>query len=168
MNEEANNFESLRRALALKRHEVPPPGYFENLSGGVMARIRSGEADAKKTLSRSLFSNAPWLFKFLQSFETKPAFAGAFASALCLLLLGGIIYTEPPDGAGSTQAVIPGTSPQAMSPLASLSPGDLMPASETAGLSASTNPVFSLQPVSSFFGQPNPLIQPVSFSPSGN
>jgi hypothetical protein len=168
MNEEENNFESLRRALALKRHEIPPPGYFENFSSEVRARIRNGEADEQTTFASRLFDKAPWLLQFLQSFETKPAFAGAFASALCLVLLGGIIYAERPDGAESALAVIPGTNPQPMSPLASLSAGDLMPASETAGLSATTNPVFSLQPVSSFFGQPNPLIQPVSFSPSGN
>jgi hypothetical protein len=32
----------------------------------------------------------------------------------------------------------------------------------------STNPVLSLQPVASLFGQQNPLAQPVSFSLPGN
>ncbi|MEI9960609.1 MAG: hypothetical protein WDM76_05585 [Limisphaerales bacterium] len=161
MNENDNNFESVRRALALKRHEVPPPGYFNNFSGEVIARIRSGEA-------KSQDGSVPWLMKFLQSFETKPAFAGAFASVLCVLLLFGIIYAERPDGNEMTQSLMPNASSPAISPLASLSSADLMPAANQGGLVASTNPATSLQPVASLFSQQNPLAQQVSFSLPGN
>ena len=47
MNENENNFESLRRLLALKRHEMPPPGYFNNFSSQVVHRIRAGEPEAQ-------------------------------------------------------------------------------------------------------------------------
>jgi len=46
MNENENNFESLRRLLAHKRHETPPPGYFNSFSGQIIACIRAGEARA--------------------------------------------------------------------------------------------------------------------------
>ena len=77
MNENENNFESLRRLLALKRHEVPPPGYFENFSSQVTARIRAGEDRATEEQQGI---ELPWFFRLLSAFEAKPAFAGAFAS----------------------------------------------------------------------------------------
>jgi hypothetical protein len=84
MSENENEFEALRRLLALKRHEVPPPGYFEDFSGRVIGRLRAGEA----------VSQLPWLLRLLQAFESKPAYPVAFASALCTLLLFGIVSVE--------------------------------------------------------------------------
>jgi len=77
MSENENDFEALRRLLALKRHEIPPPGYFEDFSGRVIGRIRAGEG----------VRQLPWLLRLLQAFETKPAYPVAFASGLCTLLL---------------------------------------------------------------------------------
>ena len=53
MNENQPNFESLRRLLALKRHETPPPGYFNNFSRQVIARIRAGETGAEAGMVRA-------------------------------------------------------------------------------------------------------------------
>lgn len=84
MSENENDFEALRRLLALKRHEVPPPGYFEDFSSRVIGRIRSAEA----------VRELPWLLRLLQAFENKPAYPVAFASSLCMLLLFGIVSVE--------------------------------------------------------------------------
>jgi len=84
MSENENDFEALRRLLALKRHEIPPPGYFEDFSSRVIGRIRAGEA------AREL----PWLLRLLQAFESKPAYPVALASVLCTLLLIGIVSVE--------------------------------------------------------------------------
>ena len=163
MNENENNFESLRRLLALKRREIPPPGYFNNFSSQVIARIRS---DGYDRASKQMASEAPWLLKLLRMFEAKPAFAVAFASSLCLLLLLGTIFAEQPESApqpllqASTQAGTPF--------VASLSPVDLTPSASQTGIIASTNPVFDLQPVASLFGDQNPLVQQVSFNVPGN
>jgi hypothetical protein len=102
--------------------------------------------------------------KLLQAFDVKPVFASAFAGALCLLLFLGIIYAERPDFTSQPvlQAANNAASLAAVSPTVLSQPGDQM------GIVSSTNPVLSLQPVASPFGQQNSLAQPVSFSPSGN
>jgi len=95
MNPESENFESLRRALALKRHEVPPPGYFNQFSASVISRIEAGERSVK---SPGAFA---WLQNLWQTLERKPAFAGAFGVAVCGLLVTGIVYSASLDSTGA-------------------------------------------------------------------
>jgi hypothetical protein len=173
MKENENNFESLRRLLALKRRETPPPGYFENFSAEVMARVRAGDAGRTGSVSEQL----PWLIRLMSAFEAKPAFAGAFASALCLLLVFGIVFAERPDSV--TQPLL--------TPTAQTTPDEILMATATSpsasGLNAqpalqpnflsSTNPVLNTQLASSqlggtFFGQPGPMVQQVNFELPGN
>jgi hypothetical protein len=159
MNEsENNNFDALCELLKLKRHETPPPGYFNRFSGQVIMRLRSGEA--KKSSSET-----SWLLKLLQAFEFKPAFAGAFASALCLLLVFGIVYAERPDS--SPQPLLQ-NSEQSSGSFAALSPASLPQTADSIGIIASNNAVNSLQPVASLFGSQNPFAQQASFSIPGN
>jgi hypothetical protein len=153
MNEN-ENFESLRQLLSLKRHEVPPPGYFNRFSGQVIARIRAGEREAETA--------TPWYLRFMQMFEMKPAFASSFASALCLLLLFGIVYAEQSD-----------QSPQSLMQTSQLSP-EMLTASATVvsmpesapqsvfGGSISNSSPSSLQPL--FGGGGNVFAQQASFS----
>jgi len=167
MNKNENNFESLRRVLAFKNRETPPPGYFNGFSGHVLARIRAGEAREPATAAEYLFSEAPWLVKFLRIFEAKPAFAGAFAFALCLVLVFGIVFAERPDYSAPQPLLqtAQGASPQ----LASVSQVALGEPSGQIILAAdNTNPASSLQPVASLFGQQNPLAQQVGFMLPGN
>ncbi len=158
MNESENNFDVLCQLLKLKRHETPPPGYFNRFSGQVIMRLRSGEA--KKSSSET-----SWLLKLLQAFEFKPAFAGAFASALCLLLVFGIVYAERPDS--SPQPLLQ-NSEQSSGSFAALSPASLPQTADSIGIIASNNAVNSLQPVASLFGSQNPFAQQVGFSIPGN
>jgi hypothetical protein len=167
MKESENNFEALRRLLALKRHENPPPGYFNNFSSQVTARIRADEAG----VSERLLDEAPWLMKFLKIFDAKPAFAGAFASALCLLLVLGIVLADRPDYS-APQPLLTQMTPmtESSAPLAAVSPAALSQSSDGAmfASSVSNNSISSLQPVASLFGQQNPFAQQVSFSVPSN
>jgi|SRR5664280_596397 hypothetical protein len=164
MNENENNFESLRRLLALKRYEMPPPGYYNNFSRQVLQRIRASHNEPSANLFEELFNHAPWLSKLLQALDMRPVLAGGFAGALCMLLLFGIIYAERPDLTPQPLLQVANSSLS----LAAVSPTALSQPVEQTGIVSSTDPVYSLQPVASPFGQQNPLAQPVSFSPSSN
>jgi len=166
MNENENNFESLRRLLALKRHETPPPGYFANFSAAVTARIRAGDARRTASVPNRLADELPWLFRLMSAFVAKPAFAGAFASALCLLLLVVIVYAERPSDI-EPQPILQATLDT--SPLAVATPVNLssQPAEQTVFLS-STNPVFNSQPAGAWFASQGPTVQPVNFMLPGN
>lgn len=88
MNPDSENFDSLRRVLALKRHEVPPPGYFNRFSRDVMARIKAGEAGDE------IGAELPWFQRVFGMFELKPMFAGAFGMTVCALLISGVVSSE--------------------------------------------------------------------------
>ena len=94
MSQDTENFEQLRRLLALKRHEQPPPGYFNDFSSQVIARIKLGERGEDSAGTGRLFWEAPWLQRIWAAFEAKPVLAGAFGVAVCGLLITGVIYSE--------------------------------------------------------------------------
>jgi hypothetical protein len=87
MSPEKDDFEQLRRLLALKRHEAPPPRYFNEFSMQVIARIKAGERG--RTLEPY-----DWFQRLWEALDTRPALAGAFGAAVCALLIGGVIYSE--------------------------------------------------------------------------
>lgn len=87
MNPDSPEFEQLRRLLSLKRHEQPPPGYFDRFSREVVVRIKAGEqGDASVA--------GGWLQKLWGMLEAKPVFAGAFGASVCAVLISGILNSE--------------------------------------------------------------------------
>lgn len=74
MGPEQDNFEALRRMLALKRHEVPPPGFFDDLPERVRAGIRADVTERARPWWQRLAARPGW----------RPALAGACA-------LGGVV-----------------------------------------------------------------------------
>lgn len=78
-----NDFHSgaseLQRLLALKRHERPPPGYFDAFPGKVLARIQAAERARQ----------APWWQRLLAQFDAKPIVACAYGVALGTVLVSG-------------------------------------------------------------------------------
>ena len=94
MNPDPENFEALRRLLALKRHEQPPPGYFNGFSSSVIARIKAGERGEPDTVLQRLFGEQGWWQSLCASLQSRPGYAGAFGAIACTLLISGIVYSE--------------------------------------------------------------------------
>lgn len=79
--------------LAIKRHEAPPPGYFDGFSRQVIARIK---ADGRRSKAES-GSWLAWFRGFRGLLETKPILAGGFGVVACSALLAGVLYADQSD-----------------------------------------------------------------------
>src|SRR5262249_31536952 len=91
MTPNSENFEALRQLLALKRHEVPPPGYFHGFSREVIIRIKAGEG--QQTTTWWLFEGS-WLRRFWAAFEARPILAGGFGVAVCGFFVAGALISS--------------------------------------------------------------------------
>ena len=80
MSASPDNFESLEKLLRLKRHEQPPPRYFNEFSGHVIDRIGRGEA------KRSWWERL--------GFDLRPALAASAGMVACGLMVYGVATTE--------------------------------------------------------------------------
>ena len=143
MNDAPENFEQLRNLLALKRHEQPPPGYFNRLPGQIIARLQAEDARKHKS----------FLEKLLAGTFFRPTVAYGFLGVFCALAVTGVVLTvtsqnETPMaqpispasfrvGAASLQD--PGT-PSAFAPSLSLSPVFPNGASSTNAIENSDSP----------------------------
>ena len=154
MNSDQENFEALRKLLALKKYEQPPPRYFSELSSRIWTRMER-EPQATSFFGR-LFPN----------FGLSPALAYSFGLLACGTLVFGITYSMRTDsGAVATQPIPDNTSPFASSQL---------PPRGTSALShsnnyqvnqlASTNPVMNSEPPSLFQQGFNLRVTPVNQS----
>lgn len=128
MTQPPEDFTDLRRMLAWKRHETPPPGYFDGFSAKVIARIEAAE----------LAAPLPWWRAFLAPLNWQRGLAGANA----LICVGtGLV------GVAAYQAVrsVPEDDNAVWAPLP-LQAGIVPPSRSPAGLldsAGTTGPVFS-------------------------
>jgi hypothetical protein len=121
--------EEIRKLLRLKRHEVPPPGYFRDFSSGVMARIRREEAT--KPL--------PWWRR--QTLPWSPSARLAWSNALTLVGLGVVAFSL---------YITSVTGPQGNPPLISTQP-------QLGGLGLGLEPRGSLVPNTSLLSMESPI-----------
>lgn len=80
MEPSEENFDQLKKLLELKRHETPPPGYFEDFSTNLIARIEAEDARP---------AAAGWR-RFLPSFDTSPLMVGSYGVIAASLVIIGV------------------------------------------------------------------------------
>ncbi|MGZ5528951.1 MAG: hypothetical protein ACXWJB_09800 [Limisphaerales bacterium] len=124
----AQDFETLRKALALKRYEQPPPGYFNRLPNQIMARIEAGEGETK------------FWQRFIPSFTLRPAMVYGLGLAVCGVVAVSVYYTSnlPVNNSGPVTASSMTTSQP--STLLGPAPGPAI-ASQNQSTVNSTNPI---------------------------
>lgn len=93
MHSDPENFEPLRRLLALKKYEQPPPGYFDHFSQRVIARIRVEGVTQEAGFMQWFIAPFAWLQRAWDSLENRPALAGAFGFAVCGVLASGLYFS---------------------------------------------------------------------------
>jgi len=92
MDLSSNDFDSLQRLLRLKKYELPPPRYFNEFSGNVIAGIR---AQARRS--------PRWWERF--GFDLRPALTLGAGAAACGLLLATVASAL--DDSPVAQAALP-------------------------------------------------------------
>jgi hypothetical protein len=163
MADNTENFESLRRLMALKRHEVPPPGYFDKFSGQVASRLIAGDRGEVESFADRLFGEAPWLRRILQVLDARPLVAAGFGAGVCALLISGFVVAERADVADNSAG--PSVYTASVRPPAERSP---VAASDPLAMPvdfSSTNPV--APGAGALFDQMPMYAQPVSFGLPG-
>jgi hypothetical protein len=121
MSSSPDNFESLEKLLRLKRHEQPPPRYFNEFSGRVMARLERGEG------------RSSWWERF--GFDLRPALAAGVGMVACGLIVYGVATTD-----GEAEA-IGMTGSMGFNGNEALAPKPLLANAEQSMTANSTNPV---------------------------
>lgn len=128
-------FDRLKKLLALKRHETPPPGYFNHFSDKVIARI---EADG-------LFGRRSWRQRLFPEWDAKPVLACAYGLVIMGLLAIGVGVSQSLE---TEEAATPdlGRAWFAQTPASDAVLPVSVPVIQ-ASLSGQTNPASSVNPV---------------------
>jgi len=106
MNQPPDEFADLRRLLALKRHEEPPPGYFSRLPDRILLRIEQED----------LSEHSTWWEWLVERFDARPVVAGAYACAISGLMLLGFKISHDLQGTPGTATLASGLDPLTVQP----------------------------------------------------
>jgi hypothetical protein len=147
--------------LALKRHEQPPPGYFNGFSREVITRIKAGDVAADSFFDR-VTQRLPWLRHLSFGLEAKPIVAGAFGVGVCSLLVVGLVSSERIDANPGSFAPVTESPAMSLATVPNQSVGSLFERSSADHTITQT--VYTAQSRSIFDEIQRPHLQKVNFS----
>lgn len=108
MNSSPDDFKDLRRLLALKRHEQPPPGYFTYLPDQIQLKIERRD---------DLSEHSTWWTWLVERFDARPVLAGAYACVISGLMLLGVKVSRDLQASATADHLFPGFAAEGPHPL---------------------------------------------------
>lgn len=159
MGSSSDDFAALRALLKLKRHEQPPPRYFNDLSSGIIHRLRGPDGLRHKSLLSLLDFD----------FGLKPALFYGLGVSCCAVALYAVVYllVQDPAAAAKDAQIATMPTPAMQTPaMPEATPSGSVAHIFSAGVapapdSASTNPVLSTEgvtfPMNGFKLRPTPV-----------
>jgi hypothetical protein len=154
MNSNPEDFDALRKLLALKRHEIPPPGYMRELPGKIRNRIERGEGQL------NLWDRISGMINM------RPSLAYAFGLMMCGTLGLSTVYMvrqEMTQTADSSQGLVL-RRPAPVTAMAN-DMDSSAPTIHVANWLRNTNPIAETQPQMSLFGNTDRVVRIVSYQP---
>ncbi len=157
MNPEPQDTSRLQKLLALKRHEQPPPRFFNDFSDRVISHLHDPGS----------LGPAYWWQRLGMDLDLKLAVIYAFGLVVCGLFVLGVTSAMQAEETGpvALAASENAPSPAATSPRVALLAGG---GGTQRGIAGSTDPVISTPSASSPFNQFSLHAQRVSVSIGGN
>jgi hypothetical protein len=157
MDNPAENFDSLLRLLKLKRHEVPPPGYFERLARDIRMGVRATRHKPALDPLIRLREEAPWFVRLWETLAARPAFAGFVGASACAVVIAMVALSEK-------HAPVEGAEALAVSPM---NPASLMAVETSQPLRLMASNEVAPPPRNLFEMMPSGQALPAGFTPSG-
>ncbi len=156
MSSDHTGFDKLQRLLALKRHEQPPPRFFNDFSDRVLGRLHI--AAPAEPMS--------WWQRLGLELDLKPAFVCAWGIVLCGILLTGIISSlQLGANDGRRALLVPGPQVDSLDPLASpLVAAGVSVDRPRPGFSGSINPVLATHSSPALLNHFTLMAHPAGFS----
>jgi hypothetical protein len=136
MSQSPDNFDALRKLLALKRHEPPPPGYFSRFAGRLIAQLEAEGGMRAPT----------WWQRWWEALNSPPVLALSYGAVVIgLVMLGtGLLQSLEPEADPALAASQPWLARDSFSVAAVAAPVAELPRSpslDPTGPASSFNPV---------------------------